>query len=124
MVAIAVTTILVTFIVRKVTRDNRLRVLAQARYAAALAVYNNADRLFPAEISIDDLYPSAILLLEAEKDLNGPALATRAHLGRMKKYEEQLRSAWSDGRFKNFGDMPIKLNLFVNEAEYWAEKER
>jgi hypothetical protein len=48
--------------------------------------------------------------------------AAKAHLGRMKMFQQQLHRAWSNSQ-GHFGNMPIKLDLHVKEAEYWAEKE-
>ena len=63
------------------------------------------------------------MLMEAERDLNGPAAAAKAHLGRMKKFEQLLHLAMSKSGRKNFGDVPIKIELYIKEAEYLSAKE-
>jgi hypothetical protein len=123
MLALAITTILAATAARARERSQRLKALAQDRHAAALALYVEAARLYPGEIDIVDLYANARVLMEAERDLEGPAAAATAHLGRMKNFERQLRLEMSKPSRRNYGDMPMKLRLYIKEAEYWAAKE-
>ncbi len=95
--------------------------LAQPRYASALAVYKDAERLFlSGEIGIEQLYWPSRMLLDAQRATGDP-VAAHDHLKRMEKFHKAATAAMGLGHISSY-EFKI-LNAFVTEAEYWVKEE-
>lgn len=121
MVAVAIAAILILIGLRSLEKKNRLRKLGQARYAAALQVYSNAEKsLLDGEINFHDFMGYAHMLLQAQREL-GNSDAVQAHLSRMRKIEQGFASVTGQGYYdKRTMD---ELEYAIKEAEYWASTE-
>jgi hypothetical protein len=113
MVAVAV----LAAVIVALERRHRLHTAAQARFEAALLVYDEAERLFlSGETDHLPVYAQSRMLLEAQRDL-GDASAARDHLTRMRNLQKKAAPLCNN-------HLQHQVALFVLEAEYWAMQER
>jgi hypothetical protein len=85
MIAVVVVAIVILLGAKSRERHRRLYGLALARHVEAINYFKHDDSLFKSgEVSLDQLRPSLLALMEAERDIWGGKVAAANHLARLK----------------------------------------